>query len=143
MFSKLRSIQTETVAGNAVTCLGWNAVIEESAARDGTFRAVLREVSIEVVSRDPEHDLCRAVIRAGLADDPIQFWRSGVSSLTFHSVHRAAGQRIELGEKFPYRRVRRKEGAPSKRFETCSHVIADGQNDAGGYGPPSGAAYAH
>src|ERR1043165_7397946 len=48
----------------------WNASIEETEERNGAFRATLHEVPLAVVSRDPEHDLCHAMVEAGLGDGP-------------------------------------------------------------------------
>lgn len=86
----------------------YDADIAEAEARNGAFVAELRDAGVIVVTRDPEHDLCHAMVRAGLADGPIQFWRGATPSLRFKSVHRAAGLRIELGEHYPHQRVKRR-----------------------------------
>lgn len=77
--------------------------------REGKFRAAA-SYGPEGISADPEHDLCHAFVKAGFPDGPIQFWRDGKPSLFHPSIHRMARVRIELGEKFPYRRVKRREG---------------------------------
>jgi hypothetical protein len=77
--------------------------------RPGILAAILRGHAISVRSADPEHDLCHAMLRAGLPDAEIQFWRGAIPTLRFRSVHRAAQWRIELGDRFPYRLVRRKD----------------------------------
>jgi hypothetical protein len=84
--------------------------IAESPARDGTFTATLRDCDIKTTGRDPEHDICRALIEAGLPDRPIQFYRNGTRSLRFASVHRTGLVRVEMGETFPYRERLRQEG---------------------------------
>src|SRR5580765_1078678 len=123
------------ITGLPRSCIAtdWNADIEQTEARDGTFLAVLRQGLLEVVSRDPEHDLCHAMVQAGLADGPIQFYRVAIPTLMFRSVRRAAGKRIELGEKFPYKRRPRRE-APIEEFKNPGPgVNADGRNDDGRY----------
>jgi hypothetical protein len=105
-----------------------NASIEETQERNGTFRATLHETPLEIVSRDPEHDLCHAMVEAGLADGPIQFWRRETPSLIYRSVHRTASKRVELGEKFPCKRVPRRNLSETERAS-----IAGGQIKAGGY----------
>jgi hypothetical protein len=87
----------------------YDADIREAAERDGTFEACLRDSQIAIISRDPEHDLCFAMVKAGLPDGEIQFWRGATPSLRYRSVHRTAGYRIGLGEDFPYRRAKRSE----------------------------------
>jgi hypothetical protein len=107
--------------------MDWNADIVQTEARDGTFHAVVRELPLEVVSRDPEHDLCRAMVLAGLADGPIQFWRGQTPSLMYRSVHRTAGYRIELSDSFPFRRRERREGKPEEFVGEGGGAIAGGQ----------------
>jgi hypothetical protein len=44
--------------------LNYHADIREAETRDGMFEARFRDRSIIVVSRDPDHDLCDAMIKA-------------------------------------------------------------------------------
>lgn len=111
----------------------WNASIEETKERDGTFRATLHEQPIEIVSRDPEHDLCHAIVNAGLADGPIQFWSGATPSLRYRSVHTTAAKRIELGEKFPYKRRPRREDPVEEFKNPGPGVNAGGQTGAARY----------
>lgn len=92
----------------------------------GTHEAVLRNHGIAVRSPDPEHDLCFAMVMAGLRDGAIQFCRGATPTLRFRSVHRAARCRAELGDRFPYRLVRRKVGAPSGRPNSRRQARQDG-----------------
>jgi hypothetical protein len=90
----------------------YEADLAEAKRRNGTFTATLRgNPALIVTSPNAEHDLCDAMLNAGLPDGPIQFWRGDTPSLRFPSVHRAAGFRIELGDDCPYRRVRRRSAA--------------------------------
>lgn len=70
-------------------------------AGSGMFEARLRESAVIVASGDPEHDLCHAMVKAGLPNGEIQFWRGATPSISFRSVRRAGGFRIGLGERFP------------------------------------------
>ena len=113
--------------------MNYHADVREAETRDGMFEARFRDRSIIVVSREPEHDLCDAMIKARLPDGSIQFWRGEIQSISFKSVHRAAGVRFELGEKFPYRRVRRREGAPSDFEKSRCGVRQHGRFEVGQY----------
>ena len=107
----------------------YNAEISEAPKRDGTFCAALRESSVNVVSRDPEHDLCAAMVDAGLPDGPIQFWRNAMPTLRFKSVHTAARYRISMGETFPLLRVKRGTAENLRDLPRGSHP--HGQTEAG------------
>lgn len=97
------------------------------------IHAVLRFHPIVVHrSPDPEHDLCFEILKAGLPDGAIQFWRGTTSSLRFGSVHKTAGYRIALGDHFP-ERVKRKAGAPSECAKVTHHATQDGHSAPGGY----------
>lgn len=111
----------------------YNAEISETPKRDGTFSAVLREPSMNVVSRDPEHDLCAAMVDAGLTDGPIQFWRNATPTVRFKSVHRSAAYRIEMGERFPYYMTKRRRADNLQNSRRGGH--GDGQTEAAGYYP--------
>lgn len=105
-----------------------NADVEMREPRNGTFRATLRG-HFEIQTRwtpDPEHDLCFAMVRAGLPDGEIQFWRGTTPALRFKSVHKAARYRVALGNGFP-RRVKRRSG--ENPFGEVGQVAQDGQFD--------------
>jgi hypothetical protein len=107
-------------------------------AGEGTFAATLREPAISVTSRDPEHDLCHAIVKQCLTDGPIQFWRGTTPSLNDRSVHRAASYRIEMGDEFPYRLVRRR-AAPAVFAEDRGAGVAQNRETplAGTSGHPT------
>ena len=96
----------------------YDADIADTGER-GLFMAQLRGNPVIVVDGDPEHALCHAMVHAGLQDGPIQFYRAGVPSISFRSMHRAAGMRITLGDEFPGLRKRREGygGNPSGSHE--------------------------
>lgn len=93
--------------------------------REGKFRAAA-SYGPEVISADPEHDLCHAFVKAGFPDGPIQFWRDGKPSLFHPSIHRMARVRIKLGESFPMQRVKREEISHGKRLKIGAASIAGG-----------------
>ena len=68
----------------------YDADIFQTDRRDGTFEARLRGSALSVPGRDPEHDLCDAMLRAGFLDGEIQFWRGTIPTLRIRSVHQAA-----------------------------------------------------
>ena len=120
-----------SIQGNTFFTM-YNASVSETR-RDGTFYALLREPSMNVVSRDPEHDLCAAMVDAGLPDGPSQFWRNETPTLRFKSVHTAARYRISMGETFPLLRVKRGTAENLRDLRMRSH--GDGQTGSGGYYP--------
>ena len=107
----------------------FHADIHEAPNRDGNFVAALRGAEITTAGRDPEHDLCHAMVAAGLPDGGIQFWRGSTPSLFYRSVHQAARLRIEIGETFPYRLVRRREGWPETHSKPGAGVMETGGKD--------------
>jgi hypothetical protein len=76
----------------------------------GSHEASLWNTELSVRSPDPEYDLCFAMVRAGLPDGEIQFWRHTTPTLRFRSVHQTAQYRVELGGRFPYCRRKRRAG---------------------------------
>lgn len=99
----------ETRAGGRASA-DYNADIAQGTK--GNFLAKLRNSPISIVSADPEHDLCHAMVKSGLPDGTIQFWRGNTPSLFYPSVSRAAKVRISQGRSFPYDLVKRRDGAP-------------------------------
>src|SRR3954470_22072719 len=81
--------------GGGVIMVTYNADIIETAARNGTLTATLRESPITATGPDPEHDLAFAMVQAGLQDGAIQFWRGSTPSLLYRSVHRTARYRVK------------------------------------------------
>jgi|ERR1700686_3158130 len=105
--------------------MNYNALIVEHGARDGRFVASLVDASgLAVTSANAEHDLCFAMVRAGLLDGSIQFWWGSTPSIFFASVHRAAKWRHSLGEGFPYLVVKRKKGS----WKAENPTTAESQN---------------
>ena len=96
--------------GGGVLMRTYDADIVETAARNGILRRRCGAAPITATGPDPEHDLCFAMVTAGLPDGEIQFWRGSTPSLLYRSVHRTAGYRVELGADFPYRLRKRREG---------------------------------
>ena len=95
------------------------------------FWAKLDGTGISVDSVNAEYDLCHEMNQAGLPDGPIQFYRGTMRTISFRSVHRAAGWRVEVGDRFPYRLVRRKDGNPEERQNSCRHSMQDGESGCG------------
>jgi hypothetical protein len=105
----------------------------------GLFGAVLDRSGIAVTSVNAEYDLCYAIKQAGLPDGPIQFFRGTTPSISFRSVHRAAGWRIATGDEFP-RLVRRKPkpnrygevgGGPQKPAATTAPCQTPAERNTG------------
>ncbi len=103
----------------------YNIDIDEAPEKDGHFLAALRGEAVSIHSRDPEHDICLAIAEAGLPDGAVQFWRDDCPTLWHPSAYRLGKLRIELGESFPRRRVKRR--AASDGLKTLRGVIAGGQ----------------
>jgi len=103
--------------------------VDIEAADNGSFRARCRETQTEIISPDPEHDICKALADLRQPDGPIQTWRGKTPSLLYRSMHRAAGLRIELGEHCPYRVVRRREG-PLEIFKNPAAGVRQEPRDA-------------
>ncbi len=89
----------------------------------GQFRAMDRKTGNFIISPDPESDWCHAM--RDEPDGPVQFYRDGVPSLSHSSVHKMGKSRIELGQRFPYRRVKRQEWQGIRR-----QVNAHGDSEA-------------
>ncbi len=90
--------------------------ITESQEKPGYFVARLFarlgenfvEIEVSVSGPDPEYLMCHEIKKLNMTDDCIQFYRGETPSLFFKSVYKAADYRIELGNRYPYRLVRRR-----------------------------------
>jgi hypothetical protein len=97
----------------------------QATERPGIFEARLRSSTIFVRGADPEHALCYAMTQVGLPDGEIQFWRGATPTLPFRSVHRTGEYRIELGDRFPYCRRKRRSGEKPEISRTGGHQDSD------------------
>jgi hypothetical protein len=71
----------------------WTVDIE--AIGSSRFKGVCRETGLQIISKDPEHDICHRLHLAGCGDGPVQFWSSG---------HEEPAVSISgLGSNVPYR----------------------------------------
>ncbi len=100
----------------------YEAYIQETPERNGTFVATSYQPLTVVTSRDPEYDMAHALTKAGHPDGPIQFYRLSTPSTSFTSIHRAGRWRIELGERCPFALVRRRESRPEIVSERVAGV---------------------
>lgn len=94
----------------------YNIEISELPTRDGRFHALARLDGLILARmdfRDPEHDICHMLTKAGHPDRPVQFWRGTVPTLRHPSMHAMGKRRIGLGEDFPYARPKRSEMNPT------------------------------
>ena len=99
--------------------MSYNADIVTPPERNGFFDAALRGSDLQVHSRDPEYELCFEMLKAGLPEGPIQFWRGTTPTISFKSVHRAAKWRVTLGDEFP-KLVKRDTGGAKNRLRDGS-----------------------
>jgi hypothetical protein len=70
----------------------WNVYI--SPYDSSRSRAVSLETGLEVISKDPEHDICHKLRLEGCAEGPVDFWRNDKIAMTFRSLTWGAGYRI-------------------------------------------------
>lgn len=109
----------------------YNADLRETDG--GFFDAKLRDSDIAVRSRDPEHDLCHEMVKAGLPNGCIQFWRGAgrTPSMFAASIQAMAVNRITMGDEFP-RQVKRQEGPIAAFEKSRPGAIAGGDFETSG-----------
>ena len=122
--------------GRAVgsSAISYNVAI--SAAGEGRFIARCREVPIQILSANAEHDICHLLTKAGYRDGAVQFWRGMTRSLSHSSIHALGCHRIALGDQFP-QRVKRKDSRPLISTESVAGLSLETHRDEGGYQPTS------
>jgi hypothetical protein len=91
----------------------YQAVIIEAPERNGTFIASCP--GFQIISVDPEHDLCHAMAEAGVPDGPIQFYRDGMPTLSHPSVHRWGARQISMGKSYPWQTPKRQRMSAEAR----------------------------
>lgn len=94
--------------------------IEIIALGRGEFIATYQGMS--VVGHDPEHDICNRIANLGYEDGPVQFIRDGVPTLSHSSLHKMGRRRIEMGQRFPYQRPKRRLFDLSRRAKIAGGV---------------------
>ena len=112
------SVSPDACATDGLAVDPYHADITECSG--GRFKVTARGFDLEIVSSDPEHDFCLALVRRGLPDGPIQFWRGETPSISFKSVLRASAQQISRGNEFPRLRKRRDFGGSAQSWDDAA-----------------------